>query len=83
MSHQIWHAFYYDRSGDSALPCRSEVIEAASEEAAARVARAASWRVQPGEPRSGAVDAPHEPRHLRRRDGATARVSPLIGARRA
>ena len=40
MSHQIWHAFYYDRSGASAAPCRSEVIEADSEEAAARVARA-------------------------------------------
>ncbi|HXT08504.1 MAG TPA: hypothetical protein VN715_16420 [Roseiarcus sp.] len=40
MSHHIWHAFYYDRSGESAPPCRSEVIEAASEEAAARVARA-------------------------------------------
>ena len=41
MSHsQIWHAFYYDRSGSHAAPCRSEVIEAASEEAAARVARA-------------------------------------------
>ncbi len=39
MSHQIWHAFYYDRSGVTA-PCRSEVIEAASEEAAERVARA-------------------------------------------
>ena len=38
--HQIWHAFYYDHSGPSAAPCRSEVIEAASEEAAARVARA-------------------------------------------
>jgi hypothetical protein len=37
--HQIWHAFYYDRTGPSA-PCRSEVIEASSEEAAARVARA-------------------------------------------
>lgn len=40
MSHHIWHAFYYDRPGGSAAPCRSEVIEAASEEAAARVARA-------------------------------------------
>jgi hypothetical protein len=39
MSHQIWHAFYYDRGGEFAPPCRSEVIEAASEEAAARVAR--------------------------------------------
>jgi hypothetical protein len=39
MSHQIWHAFYYDRSGESAPPCRSEVIEAASEEAAVRVAK--------------------------------------------
>jgi hypothetical protein len=38
--HQIWHAFYYDRSGPSAAPCRSEVIEAGSEEDAARVARA-------------------------------------------
>jgi hypothetical protein len=40
MSHQIWHAFYYDRAGDFAPPCRSEVIEAVSEEAAVRVARA-------------------------------------------
>jgi hypothetical protein len=40
MSHHIWHAFYYDRRGQSAAPCRSEVIEAVSEEAAARVARA-------------------------------------------
>jgi hypothetical protein len=39
MSHQIWHAFYYDRSGEFAPPCRSEVIEAASEEAAALVAK--------------------------------------------
>ena len=39
MSHQIWHAFYYDRAADSAPPCRSEVIEADNEEAAARVAR--------------------------------------------
>jgi len=38
--HQIWHAFYYDRSGPSAAPCRSEVIEAVNEEAAASVARA-------------------------------------------
>ena len=40
LSHQIWHAFYYDRSALSAAPCRSEVIEADDEEAAARVARA-------------------------------------------
>ena len=40
MSHQIWHAFYYDRAGASVAPCRSEVIEATSEEAAARVAQA-------------------------------------------
>ncbi len=40
MSHQIWHAFYYDRSSDFAAPCRSEVIEAANEEAAAQMARA-------------------------------------------
>jgi hypothetical protein len=40
LSHQIWHAFYYDRSGQSVPPCRSEVIQAANEEAAARVARA-------------------------------------------
>jgi hypothetical protein len=40
MSHQIWHVFYYDRAGDHAAPCRSEVIQAANEEAAARVARA-------------------------------------------
>ena len=40
MSHQIWHAFYFDRAGEQAAPCRSEVIEAPSEEAAARVARA-------------------------------------------
>jgi hypothetical protein len=39
MSHQIWHAFYYDCEAQSAPPCRSEVIEADSEEAAARVAR--------------------------------------------
>ena len=38
--HQIWHAFYYDRTGPNAAPCRSEVIEASNEEAAARVARA-------------------------------------------
>jgi hypothetical protein len=40
MTHQIWHAFYYDRASASAAPCRTEVIEAANEEAAARVARA-------------------------------------------
>jgi hypothetical protein len=40
MSHLIWHAFYYDRPGECAVPCRSEVIEAVNEEAAARVARA-------------------------------------------
>jgi hypothetical protein len=40
MSHQIWHAFYFDRVSDHVPPCRSEVIEAANEEAAARVARA-------------------------------------------
>jgi hypothetical protein len=39
MSHQIWHAFYYDRTAESAPPCRSEVIEADNEEAAVRVAR--------------------------------------------
>jgi hypothetical protein len=38
MTHQIWHAFYYDRTAATA-PCRSEVIEADSEEAAARIAR--------------------------------------------
>ena len=37
---QIWHAFYYDRASSCAAPCRTEVIEAANEEAAARVARA-------------------------------------------
>jgi len=35
---QIWHAFYFDHAAAEA-PCRSEVIEAASEEDAARVAR--------------------------------------------
>ncbi len=40
MTHQIWHAFYFDRAGASAAPCRTEVIEAANEEAAAQVARA-------------------------------------------
>ncbi len=40
MSYQIWHAFYFDRAGEHSPPCRSEVIEAASEEAAVRVARA-------------------------------------------
>ncbi len=40
MDHQIWHAFYFDRAGEHAAPCRSEVIEAPSEEAAVRVARA-------------------------------------------
>ena len=40
MSHQIWHAFYYDKMGFGAAPCRSEEIEADDEEAAARVARA-------------------------------------------
>ena len=40
MSHQIWHAFYFDRTAASAPPCRSEVIEADNEEAAANVARA-------------------------------------------
>jgi len=40
MTHQIWHAFYYDRSSEHSAPCRSEVIEAPSEEAAARVAQA-------------------------------------------
>ncbi len=39
MSHQIWHAFYYDRTAESAPPVRSEIIEADNEEAAARVAR--------------------------------------------
>jgi hypothetical protein len=39
MSHQIWHAYYYDRTTESAPPVRSEVIEADNEEAAARVAR--------------------------------------------
>lgn len=39
MSHQIWHAFYYDRAGEHAAPCRSEVIAADNEEAAERVAR--------------------------------------------
>jgi hypothetical protein len=38
MTHQIWHAFYYERTAATA-PCRSEVIEADSEEAAARIAR--------------------------------------------
>ncbi len=38
MSHQIWHAFYYDRTAATS-PCRSEVIEADNEEAAARIAR--------------------------------------------
>ena len=28
--HQIWHAFYYDRTGPNAAPCRSEVIEASN-----------------------------------------------------
>ena len=40
MSHHIWHAFYYDRPGEAAPPCRSEVFEAVSAAAAARVARA-------------------------------------------
>jgi hypothetical protein len=39
MSHQIWHAFYFDH-GAAEAPCRTEVIEADNEEAAARVARA-------------------------------------------
>ncbi len=38
MSHQIWHAFYFDNEV-SGVPTRSEVIEAASEEDAARQAR--------------------------------------------
>ena len=38
MSDQIWHAFYFDQRTAQA-PCRSEVIAAASEEEAARVAR--------------------------------------------
>ena len=38
MSHQIWHAFYFDTEG-AGMPTRSEVIEAASEEDAARQAR--------------------------------------------
>jgi hypothetical protein len=38
MSEQIWHAFYFDHAAAEA-PCRSEVIEATNEEAAARVAR--------------------------------------------
>lgn len=38
MSEQIWHAFYFDRVAAQA-PCRSEVIAAANEEDAARVAR--------------------------------------------
>ena len=38
MSNQIWHAFYFDHAVAEA-PCRSEVIEAKSEEDAARVAR--------------------------------------------
>ncbi len=40
MSHQIWHAFYYDNTSDNAAPCRTEVIEAPSEEAAVQVAQA-------------------------------------------
>ncbi len=39
MSQQIWHVFYYDRPEYSAAPCRSEVIEADNEEAAAKVAQ--------------------------------------------
>jgi hypothetical protein len=39
MAQQIWHVFYYDRPEYSAAPCRSEVIEAVDEEAAAKVAR--------------------------------------------
>lgn len=38
MSDQIWHAFYFDHVAAEA-PCRSEVIEAANEDEAARVAR--------------------------------------------
>jgi hypothetical protein len=38
MSHQIWHAFYFD-SEVSGMPSRSEVIEASSEQDAARQAR--------------------------------------------
>lgn len=38
MSHQIWHAFYFD-SKVSAMPSRSEVIEASNEADAARQAR--------------------------------------------
>ena len=38
MSHQIWHAFYFD-SAVAGMPSRSEVIEASSEEDAARQAR--------------------------------------------
>ncbi len=38
MSQQIWHAFYFDNEFASA-PSRSEVIEADSEEDAARQAR--------------------------------------------
>ena len=36
MDQHIWHAFYFDTAG---APCRSEVIEAANEEAAAKVAQ--------------------------------------------
>ena len=38
MSEQIWHAFYFDHA-EAEAPCRSEVIEAKTEEDAARVAR--------------------------------------------
>ena len=38
MSHQIWHAFYFD-SEVARMPSRSEVIEASSEEDAAKQAR--------------------------------------------
>jgi hypothetical protein len=40
MSHQIWHAFYFQGFAPSAPPTRSEVIKAENEEAAAEVARA-------------------------------------------
>ncbi len=40
MSHQIWHAFYFQGFAPSMAPIRSEVIEADTEDAAAAVARA-------------------------------------------
>ena len=39
MTHHIWHAFYFQGFGTSGPPVRTELIEADSEEEAAKVAK--------------------------------------------